>query len=172
MKNNPIEKHLYLYKDHLYPKYLKDGHAAKYILPIAREFCKGKGLDIGGKKDCQFPGALIINTEYNSGYSANILPDKKYDYIFSSHTLEHISTIGLTLQYWRLHLKPLGVLFLYLPHPDMLYWLPENCQKHKHSFTPEEITTLLIDAGFTVIMRSCRDSFWSFAIAAIKTREE
>ncbi len=158
---------MYLYGGHLYPNYLKRGHAAYYIFPIAKEFCKGKGIDIGGKKDCHFPGAEIINNEYPGHYNANGLPAAQYDFIFSSHTLEHIPSTGLTLSHWRQHLKPTGVLFLYLPHPDMEYWRPDHCQKHIHSFTPEEMTTLLNDAGFTVIMRSCRDSFWSFAIAAI-----
>ena len=167
MREKLSGKHLYLYKRHLYPNYLKRGSAAKYIIPIAQEFCKGKGLDIGGKKDCHLPGAQIINIEYPGMFEATDLPFKQFDYIFSSHTLEHLPATGLTLSYWRSHLKPDGILFLYLPHPDMLYWLPENCKKHLHSFTPEEMTTLLNDAGFTVIMRSQRDSFWSYAIAAI-----
>ena len=167
MKKEPLGGHLYLYGGHLYPNYLKRGHAANYIMPIAKEFCKGKGLDIGGKKDCHFPGAQIINTEYPGHYSANKLPEKQYDYIFSSHTLEHIASTGLTLEHWKKHLKQTGVLFLYLPHPDMTYWLPANCTKHLHSFTPDEIGQLLQDAGFTTIMRSQRDSFWSYAIAAI-----
>ena len=158
---------MYLYKNHLYPSYLKRGHAAKYIIPIAQEFCKGKGLDIGGKTDCHFPGAQIINSEYPGMYNATHLPNKQYDYIFSSHTLEHLPCTASTLCYWRKHLKPFGVLFLYIPHPDMLYWLPGNCKKHIHSFSPEEITTIINQSGFDVIMRSCRDSFWSFAIAAV-----
>lgn len=167
MKEKLSGKFLYLYKGHLYPNYLKRGHAANYIIPIAKEFCKGKGLDIGGKLDCHFPGAKIINTELPDQYHALNLPCKLYDYIFSSHTLEHIFECESTLRYWKEHLKKTGVLFLYLPHPDMEYWNPDNCKRHVRLFTPEEITTLLCEAGFTVIMRSQRDAFWSFAIAAI-----
>ena len=167
MKNKHWTEHLYAYKGHLYPNYLKHGHAAKYIIPIAQEFCKGKGLDIGGKLDCHFPGAKIINSEYPGKGDAFTLPQKKYDYIFSSHTFEHIINCDIALRYWKGHLKQNGVIFLYLPHPDMLYWLPENCKKHINSFTPEQMSTLLEETGFTVIMRSQRDSFWSYAIAAI-----
>lgn len=162
-----MDDRFFEYQRTLYPTYIKHGHAADHIIPIAKHFCKGKGLDIGGTMDCHFPGAKIINKEFPNEFHALNLPAKKYDYIFSSHTLEHIPVFIEALLYWRNHLKLGGVLFLYLPHPDMLYWRPENCKKHLHSFTPWTISTALKGLSFSNIITSERDLFWSFAVIAI-----
>jgi len=165
-----MNTNLYMYQGHLFPTYLKHGHAADFILPIAKQFCKGKGLDIGGTLDCHFPGAKIINKIFPDEFHAFNLPAKKFDYIFSSHTLEHIFECGQAIKYWKEHIKKEGILFLYLPHPDMLYWHPENCKKHIHSFEPSEIITLLSDFGFDVILCSQRDLFWSFAVVSVNKK--
>ncbi len=163
-----MENKFYMYKNVMYPTYLKHGHAADWIIPFAKKFCKGNGLDIGGLRECHFPGARIINKILPDEYDALRLPNKKYDYIFSSHTLEHIFAFGDTLNYWWKHLKKNGTLFLYLPHPDMEYWLPKNCQKHIHSFSPEAIESILHMHGFEVKLISQRDLFWSFAVVATR----
>ncbi len=156
------------YQETLYPSYIKHGHAADHVIPIAKHFCIGKGLDIGGQKDCHFPGARIINLDLKDGFTSGNLPDEKYDYIFSSHTLEHIPALLNTLLYWRNHLKPGGVLFLYLPHWRMTYWLPTRCKKHLHIFEPEGMRTTLMGVGFKNVLFSERDLFWSFAIVGVK----
>ena len=164
-------KHLfYEYQGSLYPTYLKHGHAADHIIPIAKHFCVGKGLDIGGQAECHFPGAKIINKTLPDGFNALNLPAQKYDYIFSSHTLEHIFDFGNALMYWQAHLKIGGVLFLYLPHPDMLYWRPGNCLKHINSFEPKQIVDALGSLEFENILYSERDLFWSFAVVGINTK--
>ncbi len=163
-----MDERFFEYQGTLYPSYLKEGHAADFIIPFASQFCVGLGLDIGGTKDCHFIGAQIINIDPPSKYHANNLPPGKYDYIFSSHTLEHIENWLETLLYWREHIREGGVLFLYLPHPDMIYWLPENCKKHRHIFSLAQIYQALIGLGFKDILYSQRDLFWSFAVVAIK----
>ena len=125
------------YKNNLYPAYIKEGNAAGYIIPFAKKFCKGRGLDIGGFLDWSFPEAIPINILNEDGWDAYKLPDEKYDYIFISHTLEHLTDYVKALEYWKKHLKKDGVLFLYLPHPEMEYWLPQNNRKHLHSFYPQ-----------------------------------
>ncbi len=155
------------YQGKLYPSYIKHGNAADYIIPFAKRFCKGRGLDIGGIKECHFPGAQIINKELPDGYHATNLPDEKYDYIFSSHTLEHVENFLETLLYWRGHLKETGVLFLYLPHPDMAYWWPKNCKKHRRIWFPEDLIISLKGLGFKDIFCSQRDLYWSYVIVGI-----
>lgn len=164
MKDNKMKLLLYEYRDNLYPTYLKGGKAASFIIPFAKEFCFGSGLDIGGLFNCDFPGAQIINILNNDKWNAENLPNKRYDYIFSSHTLEHLNNYIKILEYWKKHLKEDGVLFLYLPHPDMEYWLPQNNRKHIHRFEPKEIQKLLIDLGFSSVIISERDLYWSFAV--------
>jgi SAM-dependent methyltransferase len=158
---------VYRYKGNLYPEYLKSGNANAFIEPFANYFCKGEGLDIGGFFKCTFPGARPINILNGDEFDAYHLPDEKYDYIFSSHTLEHLHDCVDALKCWKGHLKENGVLFLYLPHPDMEYWLPQNNRKHLHLFHPEDIHKLLKDLGFKHILRSERDLYWSFAVVGM-----
>ena len=159
------------YKNNIYPEYVRSEHAAKFILPFAEKFCKGNGLDVGGLLTCHFPGAKIINILNNDGYDAYNLPAPspctQYDYIFSSHTLEHLENYVKALEYWTTLLSPTGVLFLYLPHPDMEYWLPQNNRKHLHSFNPLNMIKLLKDLGFKNVINSERDLYWSFAVVGI-----
>lgn len=152
----------FVYKGKRYPDYLKGGNACQFIVPIAQQFCKGTGVDVGGNK-WPFPGALPI--DQMSGGSAYFLPPN-LDYIFSSHCLEHMDNPVLALEIWKKALKPGGVLFLYLPHPDMEYWLPQNNRKHLHSWQPEQMVNILKELGFKNILHSERDMMWSFAVVA------
>jgi len=154
---------VYEYKGETYPEYLKKGNAIENILPIAKKFCRGKGLDIGGTPEWNFPGAEIVNPEF-FGNSASHFSDFELDFIFSSHCLEHLPDYIEALLIWKESLKINGQLFLYLPHPDMKYWRPENCRKHRHQFTPEQMKEVLLELGFFNIFYSERDLYWSFAI--------
>lgn len=166
-------------KDHLqfqmyckglrFPPYMRTGKACSYILPFAKEFCKGKGLDIGGFEGSAFPGAKLINPVIEDGFDAYKLPEGKFDYIFSSHTLEHLPDYVGALKLWKEHLIDVdGVLFLYLPHPDMVCWLPQHNKKHLHMFYPKDIEQLLNDLGFVDVLVSERDLYWSFAAVGVK----
>ena len=164
----PENKFLYTYKNELYPEYLKHGHAHTYIWPCAIQFCVGNGLDIGGMPDDCLPGAIPINIKMENGYSAYLLPERKYDFIFSSHTLEHLDDCDSALKCWRDHIRKDGVLFLYLPHPDMEYWLPTNNKKHLHVFSPGHLALKLKEIGFKQVICSERDLFWSFSVVGIR----
>ena len=95
-----------------------------------------------------------------------IFQKKKYDYIFSSHTLEHLPLYVKALEHWKTRLKKNGVLFLYLPHPDMEYWNPQNNRKHYHLFDPLNLVKVLKDLGYSNIISSERDLYWSFSLIA------
>lgn len=161
---------LYQYGSRKYPFWLKTGNACQYILPFASQICKGNGLDIGGvpEKGWVFPGARVVNLELNDGFDAMHLPPGKWDYIFSSHTLEHIEDYVAALIHWRDSLRHGGILFLYLPHPDMEYWQPQNDRRHVHLFYPDEVTKVLFDLGFSDTFHSERDLLWSFAVVGSK----
>ena len=166
-----MDERLFEYEGKIYPDYIRRGRAADFIIPFASMFCVGDGLDIGGTRECSFLGAKAINTIFNDGFHATNLPPGKYDYIFSSHCLEHIENYLETLLYWREHLREGGVLFLYLPHPDIVYWWPSNCKKHEWIFSPGQIVLALKVLGFKDIICSERDLFWSFAVVAIKDED-
>ena len=161
-----MNKSVFTYNNKIYPEYIKHGNACAFCMPFAKQFCKGKGLDIGGFDDWVFPGARAINITLDDEYDAFNLPDEKYDYIFSSHTLEHLDDYVGALQYWKEHLKPGGVLFIYVPHPDMEYWLPENNRKHRHIFHPKDLKRTITALGYKDVLASQRDLYWAFSVVA------
>lgn len=158
----------YDFKGQRYPAYITKGNASSFILPFAKEFCKGKGLDIGGGR-YPFPGAT--NIDIKVGRDAMSIPTGPHDFIFSSHCLEHLEDPAGALYRWTDQLKDEGVLFLYLPHPDAVLWWPEHNPAHLHILDPVSIITTLSAYGYTDIMVTGRDLYWSFAVVARKDRE-
>lgn len=156
---------IYEYKGSLYPDYLKTGNAAQHVIATAQHFCKGEGIDVGAGK-WPFPGALPFDIA--RGQDAMELPDRTFDFVFSSHCLEHVRNPVAALEHWVDHLRPGGTLFLYLPHPDMAYWLPQTCRKHLHSWRPSDMAQVLRDLGLSNVIHSERDLAWSFAVVGFK----
>lgn len=152
---------MFQYRGQFYPEALKHGNACQFIVPMAAQFCVGRGFDVGAGK-WPLPGALPIDVA--NGDDAMRLPPGECDYVFSSHCLEHLVNPIAALEHWRSRLKPGGVLFLYLPHPDMPYWRPQTCRKHLHSWRPEDMAQIVRDLGFVNVLHSERDLAWSFAV--------
>lgn len=148
-----------------YPEYLKHGTACQFIAPMAAKFCRGVGVDVGAS---EWPLAGALPIELRHGQDAMQLPARQLDYVFSSHCLEHLVNPVAAIEHWRDCLKPGGVLFLYLPHPDMEYWLPQNCRKHLHTWTPEQMAKLVRDLGFMRVIHSERDLAWGFAVVGFR----
>lgn len=155
------EPMLFDYRGARYPSYLCEGNAAQHIVATAKHFCKGIGLDIGCGR-WVMPGATPIDKSL--GDDAAALPGGYWDYIFSSHLLEHLEDPIAVLAHWKTRLKLNGVLFLYLPHPDMVYWRPQHCRKHRHIWQPVQMAEILTDLGFVDVIHSERDLAWSFAV--------
>lgn len=152
---------IFSYNGALYPDYIRRGNACRFIAPAATEFCHGAGLDVGAG-DWPLPGAFAVDLK--NGGDALELPRGPWDYIFASHCLEHLPDPIAALEHWRSRLKPGGVLFLYLPHPDMTYWRPQRCRKHLHVWRPADMAEILTDLGFVDVLHSERDLAWSFAV--------
>lgn len=155
---------LYQYAGQLFPDYLKRGNAVQHIATTALQFCRGRGVDVGCGR---FPLYGAIGCDLSTGGDAYALPgDEPLDYVFSSHCLEHLADPVRALRHWQDRLQPGGVLFLYLPHPDMTYWLPQHCTKHLHAWRPADMARLVADLGFADVIHSERDLAWSFAVVA------
>lgn len=132
-----------------------------HIAPAALHFCQGQGVDVGCGK-WPLPGAIGIDMA--DGGDAMALPEGQFDFIFSSHALEHLVDPVAAIEHWKTRLKPGKPLFLYLPHPDMRYWRPTRNRKHLHLFWPQDMQDTLVDLGFVDVIRSERDMYWSFAV--------
>lgn len=156
---------LFTYHGERYPSYLRDGNAMQFIEPVAKQFCIGLGLDIGCGK-WPLPGSVPI--DLSRGGSAEELPEGQWDYVFSSHCLEHLNDPVSALEHWQTRIKSGGVLMIYLPHPDMSYWRPQFCRKHRHLFWPKDTATMLYDLGFKDVIHSERDMAWSFCALGYK----
>lgn len=156
---------IYEYKGSLYPDYLRTGNASQHILTTAAHFCRGVGIDVGGGK-WPMPGATVV--DWQNGGDAMFLPNMQADYVFSSHCLEHLPDPIEALIHWQSRIKPGGVLFLYLPHPDMEYWRPQNCRKHLHQWWPADMAKIIRDLGFVNVIHSERDLAWGFAVVGFK----
>jgi predicted SAM-dependent methyltransferase len=148
-----------------YPAFQTTGNAARFIQPLALEFCKGVGYDIGYcKPEWKLPGAIGVDLADGKGYSADKLPEGNVDYIFSSHCLEHVDNWVDTLLYWHSCVKPGGVIFLYLPDYSQTYWRPWNNRKHRHVMDPTVIKGLLESKGCKNIFVSGVDLNNSFSV--------
>lgn len=160
---------LFDYQGEKYPDYLRRGNAMHFIAATAIHFCEGDGLDVGCGKH-PLPGAVPIDLD--RGGDAMALPLRYdsigWDYIFSSHCLEHLADPVAALLHWRERLIDGGVLFLYLPHPDMGYWRPQHCRKHRHLFWPDDTARMLSELGFRDVIHGERDLAWSFAVVGFK----
>ena len=153
----------------VYPQFQAEGNASQFAIPFAKHFCTGEGVDVGFcKEEWKLPGAIGADLEDPSNeYHAFNLPTE-LDYIYSSHCLEHVDDWVQILEYWASCIKPGGVLFLYLPHRDQLYWNPWNNRKHKHVLDAEMISKCLSRFGFENIISSQRDLNHSFMVVAEK----
>lgn len=94
-----------------YDRRQREGFFAKY--------CNGKGLDIGFGGDLILPDAQGWDFEHGDAQYLKGIKDESFDFIYSSHTLEHVFEVEKTLENWYRVLKPEGYLILYIPHRDL-----------------------------------------------------
>lgn len=151
-----------LFNGQVYPEFQSKGFAAKFAFPFAHEVCKGNGLDIGyGAPKWKFPGSLgiedgrlcdeqSVESRWDQINAMNIPKGlcprgDQWDFVFSSHCLEHLPNWVEALDHWYDNLKEGGVLFIYLPDHSQHYWRPHWNRKHIHAFTPEIIGAYLRD---------------------------
>ncbi len=128
-----------------YPKLQTEGNAAQYALPFAKKVCVGKGLDVGYSEiHWKLDNAIGIEPNINPEFHSMNLPNNtedptgKWNFIFSSHCLEHVPHRWQeAIEYWLSKICKGGTLFLYLPNcSHQKYWGLQN-KKHMHYLTPE-----------------------------------
>lgn len=162
------------FKGEKYPLYQSEGFAAQFAIPFAMNVLGGKGVDVGcNNAQWAYPFAeLLVDPEIDSSMHAMFFPGEDFDYVFSSHLLEHLSDWVNVLSYWRSKLKDGGKLFLYLPDTnDQKYWRPWHNRKHVNYFMPEIFKQYFADQpelwkDFYVSGTDANSSFIAYATKA------
>lgn len=100
----------------------------------------GEGIDIGCGPDPISPTALAFDT--HSGDANSILEHlpsgRQFDFVFSSHCLEHMYNPEKSLADWWQLVKPGGAMMIVVPDEDLYeqgYWPSIFNYDHKHTFT-------------------------------------
>jgi len=111
---------------------IREGFFEKYTL--------GKGLDIGFGGDPIVEGVRGWDFEHGDAQYLKGINDNYFDFVYSSHTLEHMVDAGIALKNWYRVVKPGGYLVLSIPHRD-LYEKKRNLpsrfnDNHLHFFLP------------------------------------
>lgn len=83
------------------------------------KYCRGKGIDLGYGGDIVTPEAMGWDIEHGDAQTLKGIKDAEFDFVYSSHTLEHMDNAELSLKNWWRVLRPGGFLILYLPHRDL-----------------------------------------------------
>ncbi len=107
----------------------------------------GDGIDIGGKPDPLvqyvdiFPAMRSVSTWDREDGDAQFLsgiPDDSYDFLLSSHSLEHMVDVREALKNWIRVVKPEGYLIITIPDEDLYelgHWPSKFNADHKWTFT-------------------------------------
>ena len=107
----------------------------------------GHGVDIGGKPDPLgqytgvFPRMLSVKTwdiqDGDAQYMHGV-PDNHFDFVHSSHCLEHMVDVSISLNNWIRITKPGGFLIINVPDEDLYelgQWPSKYNPDHKWTFT-------------------------------------
>jgi len=84
-----------------------------------KKFTKGNGLDIGFGGDIICKNARGYDFEHGDAQNLDGLENKKFDFVYSSHTLEHMKNPRIALKNWWDKVKKGGYLIIYVPHRDL-----------------------------------------------------
>lgn len=83
------------------------------------KFCQGKGLDIGYGGDPLAENCQGWDIEHGDAQTLEGLKDPEFDFVYSSHTLEHLDNAEIALKNWWKIIRPGGYLILYLPDRNL-----------------------------------------------------
>lgn len=122
------------------PRLLRDRrYSSRYFV--------GAGVDIGGKPDPLalyrefFPAVTALRTwdiEDGDAEFMEGVADETFDFVFSSHCLEHLRDPRAGLSNWFRIVRPGGHLVVMAPEEDLYeqgVWPSTHNRDHKHAFT-------------------------------------
>lgn len=134
-----------------------------------RRYFVGHGIDVGGGNDslAQFLGHFPLmqscrtwDIQDGDGQLLETIPDETFDFVYSSHCLEHLRDPIAGLNNWLRVLKKGGFLVVSVPDEDLYeggIWPSQKNLDHKFSFTmyknqstmPNSLNVLALCAMFS-----------------------
>ena len=116
-------------------------HSRRVKEGFVENYCKGEGLDIGFGSDLITNDAKGYDFEHGNAQYLKGVKDNSYDFVYSSHTIEHLPDPAEGVKNWFRVVKPGGYLILYLPHRDLY----EKKKTLPSRFNPDHRHFFLID---------------------------
>jgi SAM-dependent methyltransferase len=123
------------------PAETSKAHARRLREGFFEKYCKGEGLDIGYGGDLIVPHAKGWDIEHGDAQYLRGQRDGSLDFVYSSHTLEHVDDPAVALKNWWRVLKPGGYLMVYIPHRDLY----EKKKSLPSNWNPGHRTMFLVD---------------------------
>ncbi len=93
--------------------------AKQYWGPIELEATRGKGIDIGCGPDPVTPDARGFDLADGDANFVSRYVKEQFDFVYSSHCLEHMHDPKVTILDWWKLVKPGGYLFILVPDEDL-----------------------------------------------------
>jgi len=128
----------------------------------------GKGLDIGAGQDPISAGVRVFDLEDGDAGQIDEYVNEKFDYVFSSHCLEHmVDPVDALARWWKL-VRPGGHLILLLPDENLYeqgYWPSIFNSDHKHTFRLGDHTWSPVSLSVPDLIRNLPDvEGWDFQL--------
>lgn len=143
------------------------------------KFCTGKGLDIGAGNDPIMPDVDTFDLYQGATFKGNAetldeIRDASYDWVYSSHCLEHLDDPRKALKNWWRVVKPGGYLIIVVPHRDLYekkttlpsrfnlehktYWLAEVRDPGSPcTLTLHDVVEETLDGFEVLVLRTCSE---------------
>lgn len=105
------------------------------------KYLKGDGIDIGSGPDpLRVPSGTVRTWDLQDGDAQKMagVPDNTYNFVYSSHCLEHMRDVPESLSNWVRILKPGGWLYVVIPDYilyEKMTWPSRFNADHKQSFS-------------------------------------
>jgi len=144
---------------------------SKKIVWEVAPYLRGRGVDIGAGDFKILPHAISVDNMNHVAFGfthkpdivadaskLDILASASMDWVYSSHTLEHVEDMHATLKEWWRLVKQGGYLVMYLPHKDYYPNMgqPGANPDHKRDFLPHEVVAAMPD-GWDLVSQQERN---------------
>jgi SAM-dependent methyltransferase len=91
----------------------------RYWGPVEKTAIQGRGIDIGCGADPVTPDARRFDINDGDANEASKFVKEQFDFVYSSHCLEHMHNPRTTILDWWKLVKPGGHLFVVVPDEDL-----------------------------------------------------